>query len=126
MAILLDTHVIIWIDENSARLTKAIDKYIDEDDVFISKASVWELAIKARIGKISFTDSLETVITNFLHDYKVRMLDISLPHNYQTQLLPLHHRDPFDRLLIAQALSENIAIVSSDAIFGSYGVKRIW
>jgi PIN domain nuclease of toxin-antitoxin system len=93
MAILLDTDVVIWIDENSSRLTKAIDKYLGDDEIFISKASVWELAIKARIGKISFTDNLETVINNFLHDYKVRMLDISLSHIYQTQLLPLHHRD---------------------------------
>ncbi len=92
----------------------------------MSPASVWEIAIKINIGKLKLNVSLEKMIQNFQINYDFEILNIELSHIYQTQQLPLHHRDPFDRLIIAQSIVENIEIVSSDEVFDAYGINRIW
>ncbi len=127
MALLLDTQVIIWLEENPTNIDNQVrNQILAETNVFFSKASVWEMAIKIKTGKLTLKQPLSLFIDNFKTDYNFRLLDISLPHIYQTQQLPLHHRDPFDRLLIAQSIIENIAVISSDGIFDAYGIQRIW
>ncbi len=127
MALLLDTQIIIWLEENPANIANEVrDQILAETTAYFSKASVWEMAIKIKTGKLSLKQPLDLFIDNFQIDYKFKLLDISLQHIYQTQQLPLHHRDPFDRLLIAQSIIENIAVISSDVIFDAYGIRRIW
>jgi len=81
---------------------------------------------KIKTGKLALKHPLSLFIDNFKTDYSFKLLDISLSHIYQTQHLPLNHRDPFVRLLIAKSIIENIAIISSDVIFDAYGIERIW
>src|SRR6266487_1019464 len=115
MALLLDTQIIIWIEESPEKISIATkEKIFSDTEVYFSKASVWEMAIKLKTGKFTLKQPLPVFIRNFEHDYHFQILDISLSHIYQTQELPLHHRDPFDRLLAAQSLVENISIISSD------------
>ncbi len=127
MALLLDTQIIIWIEENPQKIPAAVkEKIFSESEVYFSKTSVWEMAIKIKTGKLVLKQFLPDFITNFRQDYYFKILDISLFHIYQTEELPLYHRDPFDRLLISQAMVQNLPIVSNDPFFDSYPVKRIW
>lgn len=127
MPLLLDTHVVIWLQSNSTKLSKnTLDILLAAEVLFLSKVSIWEIAIKFKSWKLLLDQSVEVFIESFLISYRVKLLDISLKHIYQTQQLPLHHRDPFDRLLIAQAASEQIPIVSSDEWFDQYNIQRIW
>jgi len=127
MALLLDTQVLIWLEETPERIPEQVRDWIfTEPIVYISQVSVWELAIKIKTGKLSLKQSLQTFVVNFLIGYNYKLLNIQLSHIYQTERLPLHHKDPFDRLIIAQSMFENMEIVSSDEIFDAYGVKRIW
>ncbi len=127
MPLLLDTQIIIWLEKDDSRLSaNALKNIYAETVLFVSKVSIWEMAIKFKTGKFDLGKPVDEFIKNFIASYKCKLLDISLPHIYQTQQLPLHHRDPFDRLLIAQATIEQIPIVSSDEWFDQYAVQRIW
>lgn len=127
MALLLDTQIIIWIEESPQKIPDTIKEKISlESEVYFSKASVWEMAIKIKIEKLILKQQLALFITNFQHDYNFRLLDITLAHIYQTDKLELLHKDPFDRLLIAQSIVEKISIISSDTAFDAYGIHRIW
>jgi len=127
MALLLDTQVLIWLEETPERIPERVrDRIFTEPIVYLSQASVWELAIKIKTGKFSLKQPLQTFVVNFLIGYNYKLLNIQLSHIYQTERLALLHKDPFDRLIIAQSLVENLEIVSSDEIFDGYGVKRIW
>ncbi len=124
---LIDTHVLIWMaqqPENLSVLSKGILESANE--LFLSQVSVWEMAIKIKAEKLNIVADLSWFIQSSIEKYKLEVLQISLPHIYHTQQLPLHHRDPFDRLLIAQSMSENIPIISSDDVFDVYDVERIW
>ena len=115
------------MERNNPKLSaKALKIILAEPVLYISQISVWELAIKVKTGKLDLDQALSVFIESFLNSFDAELLDISLPHIYQTQQLPLHHRDPFDRLLIAQANIEQIPIVSSDEWFDQYEVQRIW
>jgi len=127
MAILIDTQILIWLEENETNIPKLVLEEIATNPlVYFSKVSVWEMAIKVKTGKLSIKKRLEDFIDDLVKDYYFKFLDISLPHIYQTQQLDLHHRDPFDRLLAAQSIVENMPIISSDEIFDQYQVNRIW
>ena len=127
MALLLDTQIIIWIEESPAKISTVAKSHIFSGELaYFSAASVWEIAIKIKTGKLSLQQPLDVFVANLYNGHRLLLLDISLPHIYYTQQLPLHHRDPFDRLLIAQSLTENIPVVTSDMIFDTYGVNRIW
>ena len=97
-----------------------------ESLVFMSLVSIWEMAIKIKIDKLKLTVSLQKAVQNFQTNYDFQLLNVALSHVYQTEQLPLHHRDPFDRLLIAQSIVEDVDIVSSDEIFDMYNIKRMW
>lgn len=127
MRVLLDTHAFLWFVTADSRLSKrASDAIADADDVLLSLASCWEMAIKNGLGKLTLTVPIERFVTEQIAFNNFELLHIELPHVARVAALPSHHRDPFDRLLAAQALHETIPIVSADAIFRRYGIKRIW
>ena len=107
----------------------AVAKAIIEDPVnrkLVSLASCWEIAIKAGLGKLNLGEPSERYIPNAIARTGFELLPISLAHATAVEMLPLHHRDPFDRLLIAQAILDDMPIVSVDLVFDAYGVTRIW
>lgn len=127
MRVLLDTHALVWWFENSQRLSKRAATIISNADhtVYVSAASAWEMAIKTNLGKF---DALPVVIelSKYAAEEGFVELPISLEHATRAGFLPLHHCDPFDRLLVAQSQSLNIPIVSADALLDRYDVKRLW
>lgn len=130
MMFLLDTHTFIWYVTDNLQLSNYVLELINDESnqVFVSKISLWEIAIKQSIGKLTFnqTQPFEAFIIQQLNLNDFSLLDIQLNHIAVVATLPLHHRDPFDRLLIAQSIVENIPIISVDAIFDSYPIHRCW
>jgi PIN domain nuclease of toxin-antitoxin system len=126
LAVLLDTHAFLWWCEDSEELSGAARKAIVNNDCFVSMASFWEIAIKLSLGKLDLPASIERYLPEQMSLNGFETLDISFRQTMGTATLPWRHRDPFDRLLAAQALEEEIAIVSRDAVFDAYGVMRVW
>jgi len=121
---LLDTHVLLWALDNYEQLSQSTQNTINnpQNTLLISDASLWEIATKIKIGKLPL--HLQTLIATIENsDYK--MLPITTKHITTTLTLPLHHNDPFDRLLIAQATAENITLISSDKIMDKYDIRAI-
>lgn len=125
---MLDTHTLIWSQEDPSRLPSlAISALSDPlNDRIVSVVSIWEISIKVALGKLPLAKSFRAWIDTALADMACSVLPIKLDHVEMLGSLPFHHRDPFDRMLIAQALAENILMIGSDAQFDSYGVKRQW
>lgn len=128
MRVLIDTHVLLWFVENSARLSLAAKELIEDDDteVFISLVSVWEMSIKYGLGDLKLTDKPQVCVPPILKDAGIDLLPVTFAHVTAVADLPLHHRDPFDRLILVQAQLESLALVSGDNAFDAYGVKRVW
>jgi PIN domain nuclease of toxin-antitoxin system len=127
MRLLLDTHTFLWWVNDSSRLSsRALQAIGAADGPLFSVASCWEMAIKSGSGKLKLPFSVARFVSEQLAANGFLQLPIELAHAARVAELPLHHRDPFDRLLAAQALEEDLAIVSADSIFKRYGVKRIW
>ncbi|MBD2514777.1 type II toxin-antitoxin system VapC family toxin [Nostoc sp. FACHB-973] len=128
MKLLLDTHVIIWSAGNPEKLSQRVrNSLIDTNNFWVvSMASVWELQIKSQLGKLNLSSSLPNFIETQQRVNNLEILPIELTHIYALEALPSHHRDPFDRILIAQAIVEKIPLLSVDAIFDVYPVQRIW
>lgn len=128
MAYLLDTHVLIWYATGDSQLSKTAKNIVDDisKEKFISIGSIWEMGIKSSLGKLQFKPSFEPFILNEISLIGYKILQISPSHIFEMEKLTFHHRDPFDWLLVAQSLVENIPIVSIDAAFDNYGVNRIW
>lgn len=127
MRYLLDTHVFLWLAAGDPRLSeRARAVFHDiEQECFLSAASVWEMAIKASLGKLELTTSLEHLVQGGI-ERGVRLLDVTSDHGLLVERLPFHHRDPFDRLLVAQAMHEGLQLVSADEILSAYPVTRVW
>ncbi|MFM5950176.1 MAG: type II toxin-antitoxin system VapC family toxin [Novosphingobium sp.] len=125
---LLDTHALIWWMMDSARLPANCRLAIENEQatVFASSVSAYEIALKHSIGKLPIGDSLLPGYERDLADVGLRELPVSTSHALKAGQLDLAHRDPFDRLLIAQALAENLTLVSSEQLFDDFGVKRLW
>jgi len=128
MRLLLDTHAFIWYTTDSSRLTATGRSLIDngENDILLSTASVWEMAIKNSIGRLTFSMPFMEFIKQQLAVNRIDILEITFDHIEVVASLPLHHRDPFDRLIIAQSMAEQIPILSVDAIFDAYAIARVW
>ncbi|TVP62009.1 MAG: type II toxin-antitoxin system VapC family toxin [Nodularia sp. (in: Bacteria)] len=130
MMFLLDTHTFIWYVMDNSRLSNQVIELINDENnqIFVSVASLWEIAIKQSIGKFTFNQPLpfEIFITQQLHLNDFSLLEIKISHVAVISSLPLHHRDPFDRLLIAQSIVENIPLLSADQIFDAYPIQRLW
>jgi PIN domain nuclease of toxin-antitoxin system len=106
---------------------KAIKIIVHADGlIFVSPASLWEIAIKISLGKYALPTPFESFWTEQFQTNDFTLLPIAVPHDAKVVAFPFHHRDPFDRLIIAQALVEKIPIVSSDKLFDQYGTNRIW
>jgi len=125
---LLDTHSFIWFIEDNPSLSAQARIIIEEpsNDLLLSIASVWEMAIKVSLGKLQIRQSFDRFIPDQLMLNNINLLDITISHTLHVATLPFHHRDPFDRLLIAQSLIEGIPLISIDTLFDTYGVSRLW
>ena len=128
MSLLLDTHSLLWFLLDDPRLSEKAKMGIMKmkSEVFVSPASLWEIAIKISIGKYSLPEPFDVFWKEQLNHNHFSLLPISVDHAGMVTKLPYHHRDPFDRLIIAQALVEKIPLISCDKIFDSYTVERIW
>jgi PIN domain nuclease of toxin-antitoxin system len=128
MKILLDTHAFLWIITDLPNLSKKAKKtFLDEDnEIMLSMASIWEMGIKVSLKKLTLSQSFNKFIPLQLQQNSIETLDINFRHINEIIKLPFHHRDPFDRLIIAQALVEDIPVISNDKHFDSYNIERIW
>ena len=128
MKILLDTHAFLWLTSDAPELsTKAKKLYADpNNDFLLSLASLWEMAIKLQLGKLTLQQPFEKFIPLQLQENNIIQLDISFRHITKVTTLPRHHGDPFDRLIIAQALEEKLPLLNCDTAFDSYPIKRLW
>jgi PIN domain nuclease of toxin-antitoxin system len=128
MNLLLDTHVFIWAVSDASQLSdKARDLIRDPEHVkWFSLVSAWEMQIKLQIGKLTLEKPLTDLIAEQREQNDLQVLPITLPHILSLSDLPLHHRDPFDRLLIAQAVEQDLVLLSQDAAFADYDVSIMW
>ncbi|MBS1788005.1 MAG: type II toxin-antitoxin system VapC family toxin [Acidobacteria bacterium] len=130
MNLLLDTHTFLWFAV--ASLGKSLPEPTRElledksNRIYLSSASPWEVAIKVSIGKLQLPQSIRQIVQTEINNNDLILLDIGLAHLDLVERLPFHHKDPFDRLLIAQAEVEGFTIVGVDAAFDAYGVNRLW
>ena len=126
MKVLIDTHILLWFINNDPKLSLKTKVLLQSDiDIAVSIASLWEIAIKLSIGKLTLPGSIEELFPLQLTLNQIDLLPIEVRHLQSLSKLPFHHRDPFDRLIIAQALVENIGLVSVDQVFETYGVKLL-
>lgn len=128
MRLLLDTHIFIWYILDIQKISATVRALIDDEDneILLSTASIWEMAIKQSTGKLSFGLPFKVFITQQLSLNKFNLLEITIDHIAVVAALPFYNRDPFDRLLIAQALVEQIPILSADSAFDAYPINRLW
>jgi PIN domain nuclease of toxin-antitoxin system len=126
--ILIDTHVFIWYIQNSERLPSSVATLINAggNEILFSIASIWEMAIKQSTGKLNLGVPYIGFIEEQMRLNNIELLPISLNHIELVITLPFHHRDPFDRILIAQAIAEDILLISADSVFALYPVQRMW
>jgi PIN domain nuclease of toxin-antitoxin system len=127
MRVLLDTHAFLWFIDDSSRLSPQAKDLLESDtDLLLSTASLWEIAIKTSIGKLTLAQPYNVFIPEQLALNSIGELPISIEHLALLSELPFHHRDPFDRLLVAQAIVESLAVVSADATLDAYSITRLW
>ena len=128
MRLLLDTHTFLWFVAGDSVLSPTARRRIESGrhDKFLSVASIWEIAIKVGLGKIELDMPIDKLAEMGAIDNGIKLLPIEPHHASAVATLPYHHRDPFDRLLVAQALREDMAIVGRDEAFDAYPVHRIW
>lgn len=125
---LLDTQALLWFLLDDSRLSAKAKNCIADtvDSIYVSPASIWEIAIKISIGKYALPEPFAPFWKRQLRINDFTLLPITVIQTERVVSLPFHHRDPFDRLIIAQSLVESLPVVSCDRIFDSYGVNRIW
>ncbi|BAZ12690.1 putative PilT protein [Calothrix sp. NIES-4071] len=128
MKLLLDTHTFIWYVTNNSKFSSTAKLLINDgnNEVVLSKASVWEMAIKHSIRKLTFDTPFDIFIKRQLSLNNIELLDIKTNHLIAVATLPPHHGDPFDRLIIVQAMLEDLPIIGSDVAFDAYEVRRLW
>jgi PIN domain nuclease of toxin-antitoxin system len=128
MKLLLDTHAFLWFVMGSANLSVNARAVIENpaNENLLSVASLWEMAIKVSLGKLTLSAPFDDLIPEQLKLNGIGLLNIGIDHVSLVATLPFHHRDPFDRLLIAQSIADKIPVVSIDAAFDAYGITRLW
>jgi PIN domain nuclease of toxin-antitoxin system len=128
MRLLLDTHVLLWWHDQPVRLTEAAYGAISDsgNDVFLSVVNGCEIQVKAQLDKLTLPKPLRVLFQEEQTTNSFRLLPVTLEHVYTLDSLPLHHRDPFDRLLIAQAHREGLTLVTHDPKFAAYSVSLLW
>jgi len=127
MKAILDTHAFLWAIAGDRRMSpKAHDLFIGPSDLVLGVASIWEILIKVQLGKLNLPRPAGPFVIRKLAENRIETLPIALDHSLAFEGLPMHHRDPFDRMLIAQAQEENLPIITADPVFSRYPVKVIW
>lgn len=128
MRVLLDTHTFIWSDLEPHKLSETCRQILldPKNTLFLSMASIWEMQIKLQLGKLTLRLPLVQVLTEQRRVNRLQLLPIEVDHILALEGLPNYHRDPFDRLLIAQSIAEGMPIVSNDHLLGSYPIHLIW
>ena len=128
MALLVDTHAFLWFVFDDPRLSARADELLSDPSVAkaLSIASLWEIAVKVSVSKLSLGMRFDSFLSTCVTNRDVSLLPITVAHLCAYAELPLHHRDPFDRLLVAQCLAENCPILSRDPRFAQYSVEVVW
>ncbi|PCI43011.1 MAG: PIN domain nuclease [Proteobacteria bacterium] len=128
MRLLLDTHTLIWMASLDDKLSeKAKSLILDTDnELFLSVASIWEMSIKASLGKLILQQPIEQIINQQVQTNGLQLINIESAHALAVASLPWHHRDPFDRLIMAQSQLENLTILGCDTAMDAYDIKRLW
>ncbi len=128
MNVLLDSHVFIWQDTDATRITPKVMSIMTDpaNRVLFSVASIWEIAVKIQIGKLRLTDTLEIVLAQQQAKNRFAIISITAAHALRVGQLPSIHKDPFDRMLVAQALVENATILTDDKLVRQYPVSTDW
>jgi PIN domain nuclease of toxin-antitoxin system len=128
MKLLLDTNVFIWLNDSPHRLKDRVMSIVanPDNELFLSLTSIWEMQIKIQLGKLQLSDSLPDILRTQQEENNLELLKIDIAHIWALEHLPYHHKDPFDRLLIAQAQVEGMTLVSGDGIFARYDVELLW
>lgn len=126
--LLLDTHAFLWWVNDDPNLTAVARQAISEanNECYLSLASCWEIAIKLSLGKLRLTRPVGRFVSEQLAANGFMLLNVELRHAAKVEKLPFHHRDPFDRLLVAQAITDKMVMVSADSVFAAYGVSLLW
>ena len=128
MKLLLDTHTFLWINEGSGRLSQTVKDLCSsgEHEFYLSIASPWEMQIKNQLGKLSLAMPIDELINKNRQENNIQLLPIDLAHISYLEQLPAHHKDPFDRIIIAQAIIEELTVITVDHAFSDYSVPVIW
>jgi PIN domain nuclease of toxin-antitoxin system len=126
MKVLLDTHTFLWAVTEEWRLSANVRRLLGSAELWWSVASVWEAITKVQIGKLSLPEPSGAFLTSELASNGVRILQVTLDHVLRIESLPLYHRDPFDRMLVAQSIEEGWPIVTADPHFKSYPAHVLW
>ncbi|MBW1785483.1 MAG: type II toxin-antitoxin system VapC family toxin [Deltaproteobacteria bacterium] len=128
MKVLLDTHAFLWLLSGDHRLSeKARKTFLNSgNELFFSAASLWEMCIKISLGKISMKKGWYEAVQSEMEANAIQWLPIDMPHCERLAKLPFHHRDPFDRMLIAQAIVEDMQLLSRDTCLSAYDIHRVW
>jgi PIN domain nuclease of toxin-antitoxin system len=127
MKALIDTNPFLWAISADRRLSKhAGELFTSGNALWLSVASIWEILVKVRIGKLVLPIPAGPYLVKKLAENRIETLPVSLDHTLRLEMLPMHHRDPFDRLLISQSITEDWPVVTSDSMFNKYPVRVIW
>lgn len=128
MRAMIDTSALLWFVSGSDKLSSTARRYIGDlnNEIFISVASLWEIVIKTSLGKLEILLPFDRLISEHLEQNAIMVLPIEKQHLFELIDLAFHHRDPFDRLIIAQAMTEQMPVVTSDAAFSRYPVQLVW
>ncbi len=128
MKYLFDTHAFLWLNDESERLTQTVKELCSsgEHEFYLSMASAWEMQIKHQLGKLSLAMPIAELVIKNTQENNIQLLPIDLSHINYLEQLPSHHKDPFDRIIIAQAIIEGMSIISIDHAFVDYPVNIVW
>lgn len=126
MKVLIDTHVFLWGLQDEAKLSRKVSSLLPVAEVWISVASIWEIITKVQTGKLELPAPVGGYLTKKLSENGILLLQINFEHVKRLEGLPLHHRDPFDRMLVAQSIEERIPLVTADPLFTRYPIERVW
>ncbi len=128
MKYLLDTHAFLWWIGDDPSLSKKARSIISDEgnEIYLSAVSVWEIAIKSRAGRIEIREELESFVDRHVRGNAFLPLPVTLRHSAKIQMLPNHHRDPFDQMLAAQGMVEGLPVITVDKMIGSLGAKVVW
>ena len=128
MRLLLDTQSFLWLVTADSRLSaKARSAFLNPENILlVSAVTGFEIAVQSSLGKLKLAEPPREFLENRLRNNALTALPVTLAHTYRLANLPFHHKDPFDRLLIAQALEEDVPILSADSVLSEYGIERMW